>query len=278
MLILANAALPGRVAVATVDHQLRAESADEAAMVAAVCVELGVPHATLVVDVGRGNMQSEAREARYAALGQWTAREGLSALATAHHADDQAETFLMRANRASGLAGLAGIRPNGSAPRVSVPVLRPLLDWRRAELAQVVASARLTPALDPSNDDEHYDRVRMRKALQDADWLDKGALARSAGNLADAEDALAGLVDATWAELAEVGDEEIRLVSPGNRYLRLACTARAIESLGRPARGEALARLVARLEQGQGGNVGGVQAIVQRDGTWVFSPEVPRKV
>jgi tRNA(Ile)-lysidine synthase len=76
LLALAHAALPGRVAAATVDHGLRVEAADEAAHVARICADLGVPHETLAVDVAVGNVQAQARAARYAAMAAWMEREG----------------------------------------------------------------------------------------------------------------------------------------------------------------------------------------------------------
>ena len=102
MLLLAHAALPGRIEAATVDHGLRTESAAEAGAVAGFCADMGVPHTSLKVEVAPGNLQSQARDARYAALGRWLEERGLAALVSAHHADDQAETLLARLNRASG--------------------------------------------------------------------------------------------------------------------------------------------------------------------------------
>ena len=141
LLLLAHAALPGRIEAATVDHQLRVGSAEEAADVARLCQSLAVPHAILAVDVAPGNLQSQARAARYAALAVWLTSRGLAALASGHHADDQAETLLARLNRASGVAGLAGVRARGLVPGTDIPLLRPLLGWRRAALADVVAVA-----------------------------------------------------------------------------------------------------------------------------------------
>lgn len=275
MLLLGHAALPGRIAAATVDHGLRAESADEAAFVAGLCAKLGIPHAILRVDVPGGNLQSEARAARYTALADWLVSEGLDALATAHHADDQAETFLMRANRASGLSGLAGIRAVGKVPGSALTLLRPLLGWRRSELADVVASAGLVAVQDPSNASEAFDRVRIRKALEAADWLDVLAIARSAAYLGDAEEALQSVVEACWAACASIEADGIEMVPPQGRYLRFQCVARAIATLGRPARGEATASLLAALEAGEGGNVGGVLA-ESRKGVWRFRREPAR--
>ena len=101
----------------------------------------GIPCDVLNVTVASGNVQEAARTARYGALGEWAQASGLSALATAHHADDQAETVLMRLNRGSGVAGLAGIRKRGKVEGCEVPVIRPVLGFRRAELAQIVAAA-----------------------------------------------------------------------------------------------------------------------------------------
>ena len=166
---MAAAALPERVEAATVDHGLRPESADEARDVAEICSALGVPHEILTVTVEPGNLQSAARSARYAALAGWMERRNLTALATAHHADDQAETLLMRLNRASGVAGLAGVRARGLVPGTELPLLRPLLGWRRTELGAIVAAAGVVPAQDPSNSNDRFDRVRLRKELAAAE-------------------------------------------------------------------------------------------------------------
>jgi tRNA(Ile)-lysidine synthase len=277
LLLLAYAAIPGRFAVATVDHRLRPEAAAECAMVARVCSDRGIPCSVLAIDVGEGNLQAAARDARYAALGEWANREGLSALATAHHADDQAETLIMRLNRASGLGGLAGVRPRGVVPGSDLSLLRPLLAWRRAQLAALVARAALDPALDPSNSDDAYDRVRVRKALASADWLDVDALAGSAAHLADAEDALEWIVERDWDECVTVAKCGLRYQHDAPKAVALRIVSRIIAGFGGSPRGGTVARLVEGLQAGLPGNAGGVAASVE-DGAWVFRPETPRAV
>jgi tRNA(Ile)-lysidine synthase len=194
LLLLASAAYPGGVAAATVDHRLRPEAADEAAFVARICHGLGVPHKILSEDAPiSGNVQSGARALRYRLLGRWAGEEGVQWLLTGHHLDDQAETLVMRLNRGAGLSGLAAIRARSRIG--GLPVARPLLGWSRAELAAIVADADLAPVEDPSNRDEAFDRVRLRRHLLGAQWIDAGAWARSAVALAEAEEALEWTVE-----------------------------------------------------------------------------------
>lgn len=272
MLLLAHAAIPGRIEAATVDHRLRRESAGEASMVSALCASLGVPHATLPVEVGEGNLQDRARAARYAALGRWAKAAGLDAVATAHHADDQVETLVMRLNRGSGVAGLAGVRARGALPESDLPLLRPLLGWRRVELARVCAAAGIEPARDPSNADERFDRVRVRRALAEAEWIDPAAWAASAGYLQDANQALDWAAEHEWNSCVERSGESLRYTPSAPRALRLRILTRAIEELGGTPRGGE----VARLEAAGGGTLAGVLARREGD-SWKLAKENPRR-
>ena len=190
LLLLAAAARPGLVEAATVDHQLRAGSRKEAEFVRSVCDRLGVPHMILTATVERGaSLQAQARVARYGVLGEWAINRDLAAVATGHHADDQAETLLMRLARGAGLGGLVGVR-HTLPLEAGIAVIRPLLEWRRDELAAIVAAAGITPVDDPANRDPRHDRSRFRGMLAKADWADAERLAASARWLADADEAL----------------------------------------------------------------------------------------
>ena len=277
MLLLAAEALPGQIEAATVDHRLRAESGAEAAMVADLCATLGVPHEILAVDVEPGNVQSEARVARYAALAGWTERRGLVALLTAHHADDQAETLLMRLGRGSGAGGLAGIRAVGRVPGTRLPLLRPVLDWRRADLAQVIATSGITAADDPSNTDPKYDRARLRKNLAQADWLDIPALAASAAHLADADAALDWAAAREWTECVTKAPMGLTYRPQAPRAVALRVIARIVRELdGAEPRGSAVARLFDSLLARQPASIGGLVARTGHDG-WSFTKAPARR-
>ena len=277
LLLVAHAALPGRVEAATVDHGLRAESADEAAMVAGICAGLEVPHQTLTVEVPAGNVQSEARGARYAALAGWMAERGIEALATAHHADDQAETLLLRLNRGSGVAGLSGVRARGLVPGTRLPLVRPLLGWRRSELVQIVADAGLDPVMDPSNENDRFDRVRMRKALAGAEWLDVPALAQSAANLTDADAALEWAAAREWGEAVSKGPMGYTYRPQAPRAIALRVLTRLVTELdGEAPRGSAVARLFDSLVARQPASIGGLVARAMPDG-WSFTKAPKRR-
>lgn len=236
-------------------------------MVAALCSELGVPHTTLPVTVAPGNVQAEARAARYAALGRWRAAAGVSAVATAHHADDQAETLLMRLNRGSGVAGLAGVRPVTEIGDYGLTLLRPLLGWRRQALAEVARRAGLTPVADPANADPRYDRARLRRRLAEADWLDPASVAQSAAHLAEADAALDWALERLWPE-AVSREGEIWLYRPGApRALALRILARIVAEIdGGTPRVSALARFHDDLASGKAGSLGNVAARVTHAG------------
>jgi tRNA(Ile)-lysidine synthase len=282
LLLLAHAAVPGQVEAATVDHGLRAESAAEAEAVARLCGELAVPHHILTARVepaGEG-LQAAARAARYAALAAWMDRQGLRLLLTAHHADDQAETLLMRLNRGSGVAGLAGVRAQGPVPGGGgrLRLCRPLLGWRRSELQAVVAAAGVEAALDPSNADERFDRARLRRRLGETPWLDPAALARSAALLAEAEAALDWAAGSLFAARAEAAEGAVTLRPHGLppellRRLVLRCLRQV--SPGAKPRGEALAAFIARLEAGRTATLSEVKA--KGGESWRFEPAPARR-
>jgi tRNA(Ile)-lysidine synthase len=282
LLLLASAARPCQVEAATIDHGLRDEARDEAAMVADVCDRLGVRHATLTArwsELPETAIQERARNQRYRLLGYWAEERGLDALATAHHAEDQAETVLMRLARGSGVRGLAAMRPRSVSPGVHIRLLRPLLGWRRAELEQVCSVAGLTPAADPSNQDERFERVRVRRALAALDWLDADAVAHSAANLADADAALDWAARGEWDQCVHEkrgsityrpSDAPVEIV---RRVVSRAIRKLATEGEFEP-RGSELTRLIATLSDGGTGTLRGV--LCRGGGEWYFVPSPNR--
>lgn len=276
MLLLAEAAIPGRFEVATVDHGLRPESADECTMVAEMCAGRGIRCEVLNATVEAGNVPSRARSARYGVLAGWAEHRELTAVATAHHADDQAETLVMRLNRGSGVSGLAGVREAGMMPACVIPVIRPLLEFRRSELADIVAGSALEAVQDPSNSDDRFDRARVRKVLANTDLLDVMGLATSAAHLADAEEALQYATNRAWSERMTGPADHLRFRPWLPHEITMRIVTRAVANFGELPRGKDVARLIKRLEAGEGGSLGGALVTVEGD-EWVFRPEPPRR-
>lgn len=182
--------------VLTVDHGLRPEASAEAAFVGAMAARAGLAHETLVWDGEKpvADIQSAARAARYRLLGARARELGCDRLLVAHTVDDQAETLLMRLGRGSGLYGLAAMRPRRIADGVMLE--RPLLGLARARLIATLDALGWSWIDDPSNQDRHYARVRIRQLMASlaAEGLTADRLAGTAHRLRRAANVLDRLV------------------------------------------------------------------------------------
>lgn len=206
------------LSVASVDHGLRREAADEIALVKDLCEHLGCRHTVLRWSGwdGAGNLQDQARQARKQLIGDWAAATGIGVVATGHTLDDQAETFLMRLARGSGVDGLAAMFD--SEVFGSLRWVRPLLSVSRADLRACLQAKGIGWADDPSNLDPAYARVRFRQAAEQlaALGLDAKTLAATAGRMQRARHALERAtrdLAATVAQATEIGT--VRLARKG---------------------------------------------------------------
>jgi tRNA(Ile)-lysidine synthase len=155
----------GSVIGLTVEHGLRPESAAEAHQVGQWLAARGIEHEILPWDGDKpaSGIQSAARAARYDLLAGACAQRGILNLAAAHHADDQAETVLLRRQAQSGDDGLAGMSAARSLG--AVRLIRPLLGWPKAALIQTCADFGQSFVEDPSNDADYYARAPLRRLL-----------------------------------------------------------------------------------------------------------------
>ena len=169
-----------------IDHGLRDGSAAEVEQSANFARKLGyhVQTQRWMHDGVISGIQVKARQYRYAAMGRMCREAGLKHLITAHTADDQAETLLMRLDRGTGWRGLAGMREMAIAPLwpalIGVTLHRPWLSISRAELRDYNAQASLQFVDDPSNENRDFTRVRARQALSSDPALRRDLLAQQA--------------------------------------------------------------------------------------------------
>ncbi len=219
------------VEVATLDHGLRPEAAQEVRAVEQLAALQGfVCHVrSLGLRAGPG-VEMRSREARYAALEAVRLERGLAAVATAHTASDQAETVLMRLARGTSLRGAAGIRPRRGS------VVRPLLECTREEVEAFLREQGAGFVVDPMNADRQLFRARVRHEVlpvlaRAAGFAVTEHLASFARLVAEDDALLSELADAAWRRLA-LGDGSLDVVG-----------LRALEP---PLRRRVLARLLAQ--------------------------------
>jgi tRNA(Ile)-lysidine synthase len=178
-----------KLTVLTVDHGLRADSAVEACTVGNWARQLGLDHVILRWEGPKPStgIQAAAREARYRLMGDWCREQAVRVLVVAHTVDDQAETVLMRLKRGAGVEGLGGMEP--FARSNGIMVFRPLLGVSRQKLRQYLDSIMQTWLEDPSNENERFERTRIRKVLAGS-GLEAEAIATAARRVRRAWDAV----------------------------------------------------------------------------------------
>ncbi|MEM7422717.1 MAG: tRNA lysidine(34) synthetase TilS [Pseudomonadota bacterium] len=273
-------ASPETPLVVTVDHGLRAESSAEARGVASFCVAQALRHETVRLDPellrGRGNLSANARQGRYAAISDWAKRHGLDVVLLGHTRDDQAETILMHLARGSGVDGLAGI--NETLDRDGVRFARPLLDISRRDLRCWLTDRRIDWIDDPTNDDESFDRVKVRQALTILSPLgiDPERLASTSRIVRRQRDALrmaAAALDRSSRSIGPLGDYrfELKLLLAAPLDIRLRVLADALRTLGgaryRPRLDTLEGTLEAVLDQPKGRTLAGCIVLADRDGS-----------
>jgi tRNA(Ile)-lysidine synthase len=251
--------------VLTVDHGLVPGSSKAAKKVVAWARKAGLETRALVWKgpKPKGDVEAEAREARYRLMGQALRREKIGALYVGHTRDDQAETFLLRLGRGSGLDGLAAMRPHAPYPVAEfneLALVRPLLEVERTKLRGHLEALEQPWLEDTMNKDDRFARVRIRQAwgaLEGA-GLSKERLVDAAAHLARAREALDQVTVAVLARAARLEDgmafAEPAALTSAPREVGLRALARLLMAISgqtyRP-RFERLERLFARIEAGE---------------------------
>jgi len=267
----------GRIDALIVDHGLRAASANEAALTAERLKALGVDAHILQWQGPKpvNGIQAAARRTRYALLDGWCRTNGVLHLAVAHHADDQAETFMMRVRRGSGPDGLAAMAPVRTL--AACRLLRPLLDFPKSRLCATLQARGIGWVEDPSNSDPKYARTAIRRELADSIDAAAGVLIATR-RFARARHALE-TETARWLAAHATLDRtgymvcDTRALAGTSAEIRLRVLSRAAQCIGGKAYAPEIAaveRLDAKLLAGQGATLGGAHFDPRPGGIGVF--------
>jgi tRNA(Ile)-lysidine synthase len=277
------------LAVASVDHGLRAEASAEARKVGEWAAALGLPHAILN---WRGEkpaqaIQEKAREARYALLFAHARALGADAVATGHHADDQWETVVFRLARGSGVGGLAGMARDQAFP--DGRLIRPLLGLPKQSLVDYCRAENQSFFEDPSNRDPAFARARLRALGAPLRGLgfDREKAARLAQRARKAEEALDWAAKETIRRtisperdvyhLAQIGNTPLAVLE---RFLNLAIARAAGAPPQRLDRLETLAENISKAlinKDSLRATLGGCSVVLNRRKILALRPERPRK-
>ena len=179
--------------VLIVDHKLRNASAKEAIKVKNILKNKGIKSNILKWKgkIPNSNIQKNARNIRYSLISEYCDKKKLKFIITAYHIDDQIENFFIRLLRGSGLTGLSSMSENVNYNK-KVKIIRPFLDLKKSELKYVTLNFFGTFIEDPSNKNEKFLRVRIRKYRKnlEKEGLKSDNVITSINNLMHAKKAL----------------------------------------------------------------------------------------
>ena len=248
-----------------VDHALRPGSATEARRAAGFARKAGLT-AHIFTRKGaapKSGIEATARDARYGLMGAWLKKHGIATLYVGHTLDDQAETFLLRLGRGSGLDGLSAMRALAPFPLpefADLNLARPLLRLARARLRADLRERGLDWLEDPMNSETRFARSRIRGLMPalEAAGLSAERISDAAGHLARARQALELATEAVLARAAAPAggrvllDSKALLAAPREVGLRaLAALLMAVSGETYRPRFEALERLFDGIAQGK---------------------------
>lgn len=272
----------GKAIALTVDHQLRPSSAEEAQQVKAWLQARGMEHHILVWNREKEKatletaIQASARQARYGLLGQWCKAQGVKHLLTAHHAQDQVETFMIRLAKGSGLKGLTGIQKEVATDFGRI--LRPLLMVEPERLKITLKQLNQPYLSDPSNENVNFTRIRWRQLLPALarEGLTPQSIQETGERLTHAQ----RLIDQYISALIH----RYVVLSPYGyaRLMKEACQEpceafeeilkRLLATVGTreyPVRRQALQHAINRVKAGRSVTLGGCQVLCKPNGWWV---------
>ena len=182
-----------KIHVLIVDHNLRKESYKEALKVKEILKKRGIQSKILRWrgKIPKSNVQKNARDLRYLLVSNYCLKKNIKYLTTAHHRDDQIENFFIRLLRGSGLTGLSSMSTNTNYSS-RLKIIRPFLYFKKKDLKYVTLNYFKIYIKDPSNEDEKFLRVRVRKYRKDMEkeGLDTKKIIKTVDNLMSANQAL----------------------------------------------------------------------------------------
>lgn len=262
-------AIGGCVTALVVDHGLRDASADEARLTKERLLKLGIPSVVLpwVGNKPSSGVQAQARAARYDLMNAWCRDNDVLHLLIGHHANDQAETFMMRVQHGSGPDGLAAMATVRTLP--SCRIIRPLLAFPKERLVVTIVRETVPWIEDPSNIDTKYGRVKVREELAE-NSTDVLGIVRGAERFRRARHALEAQVShwlARYADLRLEGYLRLSLTSVQQVHpeIRLRILSKAVIVVGGniyPPSISSIERLDKCIRAGKGATLGGVRFVM----------------